>query len=62
MSYTAKMRIRHNGEQYEIGDSIPDLKETEAKRLLDLQAIETDESTEKPQKTNKGSKPSTDKG
>lgn len=41
MAYIAKTKILHNDQSYKAGDTIPDLKEDEAKRLLELGATET---------------------
>ncbi|MEF3312619.1 hypothetical protein PV433_27385 [Paenibacillus sp. GYB004] len=40
MLYLAKAKIRHNGEDYAPGDTLPELTQKEAQRLLNLGDIE----------------------
>ncbi|MBY0088113.1 hypothetical protein [Brevibacillus brevis] len=47
MAHIAKVKVQHNGKLFEIGDEIPGLKEEEAQRLLDLDAIEVEKKSSK---------------
>ncbi|GIO09664.1 hypothetical protein J31TS6_56920 [Brevibacillus reuszeri] len=47
MALVVKGKVIHNGKLYLTGEEIPGLKETESKRLLQLEVIEVDKKTTK---------------
>jgi hypothetical protein len=51
MSYTVIRRLRHDETRYQPGDSISGLNKADAKRLLDLGVIESDEAPKPAKKS-----------